>query len=76
MECTLTIQLDSLLGATLQQTKYSTRDERILTECSDRHPLEPGVVTIGPGKNVLSNSGVNFVTASIMAALGWWVGGL
>jgi len=68
-------QVDSLLGATLQQTKYSTRDGRVLTDYSHRDPLEPGVVIIGPGKDVLSNSAVNFVTACVMSGIGYWVGG-
>ncbi|KAL1409926.1 hypothetical protein Q8F55_003925 [Vanrija albida] len=68
--------LDSLLGATLQRTLYSTTDGRILTDLSSKErETAPGVVTIGPGRNVLSNSAVNLISASAMAAVGFWVGG-
>lgn len=68
--------VDSLLGATLQQTLYSTKEGRVLTDFSaPRAAGEAGVVVIGPGKNVLSNSAVNLITASIMAVAGWYVGG-
>ncbi|GMK54629.1 hypothetical protein CspeluHIS016_0112150 [Cutaneotrichosporon spelunceum] len=66
--------LDSLLGATLQQTLYSTTDGHILTDHSDKKRAnEPGVVTIGPGINVLSNSAVNAICGTVMAGVGWWV---
>lgn len=69
--------LDSLLGATLQRTLYSTTDGRVLTDLSSvERETAPGVVTIGPGVNVLSNSAVNFICATVMAGVGYWVGGL
>lgn len=67
--------LDSIIGGALQQTLYSTVDSKVLTDFSERDPLEPGLVTIGPGKNWLSNSAVNLITSSIMAVAGWNVGG-
>lgn len=68
-------QLDSLLGATLQRTLYSTVDGRVLTDHSDRkRATAADVVTIGPGIDVLSNSAVNAVCGAVMATIGWWVG--
>ncbi|BEI97011.1 hypothetical protein CcaverHIS631_0206000 [Cutaneotrichosporon cavernicola] len=66
--------LDSLLGATLQRTLYSTTDGRVLTDHSDKaRASAPGVVTIGPGIDVLSNSAVNAICGAVMAGVGWWV---
>ncbi|BEI81442.1 hypothetical protein CcaverHIS002_0206020 [Cutaneotrichosporon cavernicola] len=60
--------LDSLLGATLQRTLYSTTDGRVLTDHSDKaRASAPGVVTIGPGIDVLSNSAVNAICGAVMA---------
>jgi hypothetical protein len=67
------LQLDSLLGATLQETLYSTKDGKILTDLSTRQSRsEPGVKRIGIGRDVLSNSAVNFVSGCAIAAAGWW----
>ncbi|KAL7424376.1 hypothetical protein Q5752_000058 [Cryptotrichosporon argae] len=68
--------LDSLLGATLQATYLDTSTSRILTDASSTPRAAPGVVRVGSGRDVLSNSGVNFVTGCIMAAAGWWYAGL
>ncbi|KLT44809.1 hypothetical protein CC85DRAFT_323508 [Cutaneotrichosporon oleaginosum] len=68
--------LDSILGGTLQRTLYSTADGRVLTDHSDpARARAPGVVTIGPGIDVLSNSAVNAICGAVMAAFGWWVAG-
>ncbi|GFZ49225.1 hypothetical protein JCM24511_06975 [Saitozyma sp. JCM 24511] len=65
--------LDSLLGATLQETLYSTKEGKILTDLSTRQSRsEPGVKRIGIGRDVLSNSAVNFVSGFAIAAAGWW----
>ncbi|BEJ04785.1 hypothetical protein CcaverHIS641_0206020 [Cutaneotrichosporon cavernicola] len=63
--------LDSLLGATLQRTLYSTTDGRVLTDHSDKaRASAPGVVTIGPGIDVLSNSATcNVHTDRFIASL-------
>lgn len=66
------MQLDSLLGAVAQQTLYSTKDKKILTDHSTRSSKEPGLQKIGVGRDILSNSAVNFVSGSAMAAFGWW----
>ncbi|ORX34407.1 integral membrane protein DUF92-domain-containing protein [Kockovaella imperatae] len=63
--------LDTVLGATLQETMYSTKDKRVLTDHSSRSTKEAGLKKLGFGLNVLSNSGVNFVSGTIMAGLGW-----
>lgn len=59
-----------MLGATLQETLYSVKDSRILTDLSHR----PGerVKRIGIGRDILSNSAVNFLSGAIMAAVGWY----
>jgi uncharacterized membrane protein len=66
------LQLDTLLGASLQETLYSTVDKRILTDHSRRARYEKGVVRIGWGRDALSNSAVNFVSGAVMAGFGWW----
>lgn len=65
-------QLDTLLGATLQRTQYNTKTRKIITDAAAK-PAEPkDVKTIGYGRNMLSNSAVNFVSGAALGALGWW----
>ncbi|WVQ97847.1 hypothetical protein IAU59_004962 [Kwoniella sp. CBS 9459] len=77
--------LDSILGATLQSTYYSKSSHKILTDTSGAYidhksrarqhqeqEQEQDVKKIGFGLDVLSNSGVNFVTGCAIAAVGWW----
>ncbi|WVQ84069.1 hypothetical protein IAT38_006214 [Cryptococcus sp. DSM 104549] len=69
--------LDSALGALLQATYYDTEEKRVITDSSKRYAgaeKAPGVKKIGYGVDVLSNSGVNFVCGTALAALGWWYG--
>ncbi|EIW68749.1 hypothetical protein TREMEDRAFT_44556 [Tremella mesenterica DSM 1558] len=65
--------LDSILGATLQQTLFSEKDHKILTDLSTRRSGED-IKPIGFGLNILSNSGVNFVCGWVLASVGWWYG--
>ena len=65
--------LDSLLGATLQETLWSEKEGKILTEHSDAGKSNAeGVKRIGIGRRVLSNSGVNFICGWVMAGVGYW----
>ena len=59
--------VDSFLGATLQQTMYSPKDKRILTDLSHR----PGekLQKVGAGMDLLSNSAVNFISGLVMVGL-------
>lgn len=70
-------QLDSLLGATLQRTLLRTSDMRILTDHSAREARAAGqaLKQIGPGLDILSNSGVNMICGFTLAAIGYWYGG-
>ena len=54
----------------MQETLYSTKDKRILTD----HSIRPGekVQRIGIGRDVLSNSAVNFLSGTIMAVCGYY----
>lgn len=72
-------QLDSLLGALFQRTLYSTKDKRIITDHSPLYRMSrsrsvEGITQIGPGLDILSNTGVNFVCGSVMGLLGYWWG--
>lgn len=53
----------------MQETLYSPKDKRILTDLSHR----PGerVERIGIGRDILSNSAVNFTSGLIMAVAGY-----
>lgn len=64
--------LDTLLGASLQETLYSSIDKRILTDHSRKGSDAKGIERIGWGRDVLSNSAVNFVSGAAMAGFGWW----
>ncbi|WVW78704.1 hypothetical protein I302_100664 [Kwoniella bestiolae CBS 10118] len=66
--------LDSILGAFLQPTYFSTSTNQILTDTSKKSPKDDDVKKIGYGINVLSNSGVNFVCGVVMSGVGWWYG--
>lgn len=59
-----------MLGATCQRTLY--RDGKILTDASKD---QRGGKVIGVGRDILSNSNVNLLSCSLMAAIGYWVGG-
>jgi hypothetical protein len=64
----------------MQQTLYSMTDKKILTDKSripttKREREAKQIVNIGYGTDILSNSGVNFVSTGIMAGLGFWYGG-
>ena len=67
----LLMQLDSLLGATLQQTVVLPNG-KIQTDHSAQDTAEGK--RVGIGRNVLSNSGVNAVCGFAMAAVGYWYG--
>ncbi|KAK4686011.1 hypothetical protein P7C73_g4122, partial [Tremellales sp. Uapishka_1] len=65
--------LDSLLGALFQKTLYSSKTNKIITDTSDMSQHNPAdLQTIGYGRDILSNSGVNFICGWIMALSGYW----
>ncbi|WVQ69012.1 uncharacterized protein L199_007224 [Kwoniella botswanensis] len=66
--------LDSILGAFLQATHFSTSTNQILTDSSKKSITDEDVKKIGYGINVLSNSGVNFVCGLVLSGVGWWYG--
>lgn len=68
----LTSQLDSLLGATMQETLYSLEDKRILTDASTRSRTGSEIKRIGYGRNIVSNATVNLITGATTAAVGWY----
>lgn len=59
----------------MQQTLYSPTSGRILTDRSKASPKDKHLVRIGFGQDILSNSGVNFVSTGMMAGLGYYYGG-
>jgi hypothetical protein len=63
----------------MQQTLYSLTEKKILTDKSriptQREREVRQIVKIGYGTDILSNSGVNFVSTGIMAGVGFWYGG-
>jgi hypothetical protein len=63
----------------MQQTLYSLTEKKILTDKSriptQREREVRQIVKIGYGTDILSNSGVNFVSTGIMAGIGFWYGG-
>ncbi|KZT30324.1 hypothetical protein NEOLEDRAFT_1153562 [Neolentinus lepideus HHB14362 ss-1] len=64
--------VDSLLGATVQMTKYSAASKRILTDESGAPPRDAEVKVVS-GLNILTNNQVNLlssvVTALVLASL-------
>ncbi|WWD00335.1 hypothetical protein V866_007247 [Kwoniella sp. B9012] len=62
--------LDSILGAFLQATHFSTSTNQILTDSSKKSITDEDVKKIGYGINVLSNSGVNFVCGLVLSGVG------
>ncbi|WWC59209.1 uncharacterized protein I303_101759 [Kwoniella dejecticola CBS 10117] len=66
--------LDSILGAYLQVTYFSTSENKILTDHSKKSIEDQDVKKIGYGIDVLSNSGVNFVCGVALSAVGWYYG--
>ncbi|BGP43899.1 hypothetical protein JCM10450v2_008099 [Rhodotorula kratochvilovae] len=67
--------LDSFLGATLQPTYFSTTRKLVVhsPHPSLAHPGDKIVRVPGSGFDVLSNNGVNLVSAAIVAGVaGWW----
>ncbi|KAI0093824.1 integral membrane protein DUF92-domain-containing protein [Irpex rosettiformis] len=65
--------LDSLMGATLQQTRYSGESKKILTEESLDSALHGADVKTISGIDVLSNSQVNLLSAIATAGLLGWL---
>ncbi|KAK4051561.1 hypothetical protein OIV83_002701 [Microbotryomycetes sp. JL201] len=65
--------IDSVLGATLQQSLYSTTRRRIV-HSNDATDKDDKVVNVpGSGFNILSNNGVNLMSAAATAmAVIWW----
>ncbi|KAM0789795.1 hypothetical protein ACM66B_006647 [Microbotryomycetes sp. NB124-2] len=65
--------IDSLLGATLQQSLYSSSRRKIV-HARDNTDRDDKVVNVPcSGFNVLSNNGVNLVSAAVAAlAVVWW----
>lgn len=57
----------------MQQTQYSSKTGKVLTDLSVRKARDEDVVTLG-GRDVLSNSGVNFVCGLVMAVMGFALG--
>ncbi|CCA69894.1 hypothetical protein PIIN_03834 [Serendipita indica DSM 11827] len=64
--------LDSFLGATVQQTLYSTKTERILTEDGETKPGSS--VKVISGRNLLSNNQVNLVSAIVTTLVVAYIG--
>ncbi|KZO97378.1 hypothetical protein CALVIDRAFT_563161 [Calocera viscosa TUFC12733] len=63
--------LDSLLGATLQQTVYNEREKKVVTDEAGRKRGEDDKVI--SGWPVLSNIQVNCITATVTGALLAWL---
>ena len=59
----------------MQQTLYSPTTGRILTDRSNSSPKDIHLEPIGFGQDILSNSGVNFVSTGMMAGVGYYYGG-
>ncbi|KAG8832652.1 hypothetical protein FRC17_000919 [Serendipita sp. 399] len=67
------VQLDSLMGATVQQTLYSKDTKRVLTDDGEGiHSAKD--VTVISGKNWLSNNQVNLVSSALTAVLISYIG--
>ena len=67
-------QVDSVLGATLQQSLYSSSRLKIVHSKTTKDDDDVVVPVAGSGLNVLSNNGVNIISASGTAvAVIWWV---
>ncbi|GAA5820346.1 hypothetical protein JCM3770_002776 [Rhodotorula araucariae] len=67
--------LDSFLGATLQPTYFSSTRQLVVhsPHPSPAYPDDKIVRVPGSGFAVLSNNGVNLVSAGLVAAIaGWW----
>lgn len=58
--------IDSFLGATVQQTRYSTTTKKILTD--DSVPQSNSNVSVISGLNILTNNQVNLVSSAMTAA--------
>ncbi|TFK51454.1 hypothetical protein OE88DRAFT_1659498 [Heliocybe sulcata] len=58
--------VDSFLGATVQQTKYSATSKRILTDESGAPPKDAEIKVVS-GLNVLTNNQVNLLSSVITA---------
>ncbi|KAK4056377.1 hypothetical protein OIO90_002520 [Microbotryomycetes sp. JL221] len=65
--------LDSVLGATLQQSLYSSSRRKIVHSRVKRDEQDVIANVPGSGYNVLSNNAVNFVSASLttLAVMSW-----
>jgi Integral membrane protein DUF92 len=61
-------QLDSLLGATLQRTKYSNTSKRILTDAS-AIPQDTSDIKVVSGLDVFSNNNVRTTTIDTPCSL-------
>ncbi|WRT64995.1 uncharacterized protein IL334_001936 [Kwoniella shivajii] len=68
--------LDSMLGAFLQPTYFSTSSNQILTDQSKKSHKDEDVKRIGYGIDLLSNSGVNLICGLVFSGVGWWYGSL
>ncbi|KIM31348.1 hypothetical protein M408DRAFT_15135 [Serendipita vermifera MAFF 305830] len=64
--------IDSILGATVQQTRYSTSTKRILTD--DSKPQSGSAISIISGRDFLSNNQVNLVSSAFTALLVAFIG--
>ncbi|TCD62511.1 hypothetical protein EIP91_006785 [Steccherinum ochraceum] len=63
--------LDSLMGATIQKTKFSSTTNRILTDESPTPP-NPADIRVISGIDLLTNNQVNLVSSIVTAVtLGW-----
>jgi len=62
--------LDSLLGATVQQTRFSTSSKKIL---QDHSSVEKREVKVISGLNLLTNNQVNVVSSVVTALLLGWL---
>ncbi|KAI0728890.1 integral membrane protein DUF92-domain-containing protein [Fomitopsis betulina] len=58
--------LDSLMGATIQQTRYSNTSKRILTDES-AEPTKGADVKVVSGLNILTNNQVNLLSSIVVA---------
>lgn len=72
-------QIDSILGATLQQTLYDTETGKILLDSvTDERKKLVGIDTskkeVVSGIKILSNNQVNFISSAVVAALFGYVG--
>lgn len=65
--CLSDVQVDSLLGATLQQSLYSSTRNKIVHSRTRKTDDDVIVNVPGSGFNLLSNNGVNLVSAAATA---------